>query len=390
MIRIIRHLQSVLICFILELLFIECNIYNNKSTGDDRLFKNNDVFLDIDHNGGKRNIKYNDTSCPEFICATSEDWLLCMRNDTTVVIKATDGKEYFRLNDILGYPYYKRFHQGDIINITHAGALALQHFKDNGVFGIEMRPLCQENRFAMSLGKEKWIKAIFDPEKHSIQFNIQPNKSGKCRLLTLVFDDSPGASQLPVWNNAIRIFQRRDPNADVRLFKNEDIYLDFESDGGAATVMYNAESCPRFSCATSDDWLGSMKNDSVYQTVNDPIGRKCFLFHLQIKNRPNEFHKGDIININQETILPSRFFYKNKALAINLRPLCEENGYSMYMGENNWIKAIFASETHSIRFEVVPNETGIPRVMTLIFYDSYGDPPKPFLNNAIRIFQQGD
>lgn len=72
MIRIIRHLQSVLICFILELLFIECNIYNNKSTGDDRLFKNNDVFLDIDHNGGKRNIKYNDTSCPEFICATSE------------------------------------------------------------------------------------------------------------------------------------------------------------------------------------------------------------------------------------------------------------------------------------------------------------------------------
>lgn len=192
------------------------NIYMDGSyvmPDNTRMFKYEDVFLNFNSKGGKKTVKYNQEACPRFICSTSEDWLVCMKNDivTYQTAKDTKGMDCFILYP-LNEDNLNRFYAGDVVNKQYITPLASQYFHYNGVLGIDLVPICWENKFAMPIGEEKWVRAVFDPDKHLIQLHVQPNNTGKCRVLTLVLNDLYGSSPYsePFLNNAIRIFQRHD------------------------------------------------------------------------------------------------------------------------------------------------------------------------------------
>ncbi len=174
-----------------------------------KVFERKDIFQTFPAKGGKKEIKYNKETCPRFYCATAEDWLMRAPDGHFLIYRKDNDEDVFEL---FNYGYdQKRLRKGDLIGKSKIDFYGRLIFPDNEIMSIDDKGFCMKPKFFTYLGLDDWIKAIVDPEEHSILLEVKPNDTGKCRVVTLVLDASIGQTddeRYPLYNNAIRIFQR--------------------------------------------------------------------------------------------------------------------------------------------------------------------------------------
>lgn len=179
------------------------------SPSDTNLFSEKDLFLTFPARGGCRTVKYNKEACPHFYCSTSEDWLMREPDGKYLVSTSKSGGKGFVLFPN-GYAA-NRLKKGDLVAQDQYGPLTSYILSEQGVMCINGDDYCKKTKFSVMLGEDDWIREVVDPETHTIRFEIKPNDTGKCRVVTLVLKDNyivtiPEISEFG--NNAIRIFQR--------------------------------------------------------------------------------------------------------------------------------------------------------------------------------------
>ncbi len=174
-----------------------------------KVFERKDIFQTFPAKGGKKEIKYNKETCPRFYCATAEDWLMRAPDGHFLISRNDNDEDVFEL---FNYGYDpNRLQKGDLIGKSKIGFYERLVFPDNEVMSIDDLGFCMKPKFFTYLGLDDWIKAIVDPEEHSFLLEFKPNDTGKCRVVTLVLDGSVHLTlfdRYPLYNNAIRIFQR--------------------------------------------------------------------------------------------------------------------------------------------------------------------------------------